>query len=73
MNPEFTDTLLRSQICEVLEQFDEEDFSRTEVFVKNQNVSLKGYVFSEKALERGLELVKKIRGVKKVSEELKIK
>ena len=73
MNKEVHDTLLRSQICEALEQFDEEDFSHTSVKVLNCDVFLTGSVNSQRARDRSLELVKKIRGVRRVRDELKVK
>jgi osmotically-inducible protein OsmY len=67
-----SDSLLRSQICEALDQFDEEDFSNLQVEVKENDVLVRGSVLSQKARIRSEELIRKIRGVRSVVDESKI-
>jgi osmotically-inducible protein OsmY len=68
-----SDSLLRNQICEALDQFDEEDFSNLRVEVIENDVLIRGSVLSLKARRRSEELIRKIRGVRSVVDESKIK
>lgn len=67
-----SDELLKNQICEALEQFDEEDYSHLQVDVKEQNVYVRGSVSSEAARQSGKELIGKIRGVRRVVDQTKV-
>lgn len=69
MKQGISDSLLRNQICEALEQFDEEDFSGLRIEVKSQDVLVKGSFRSHSARERGEALIKKIRGVQNIVDE----
>jgi len=73
MKPRVADELLKCQINEALEQFDEEDFSGLRVNVKDQEVTLMGSVQSQSARRRGEELIRKIRGVRNLVDESRIK
>lgn len=72
MKHEINDSLLKSQICEALEQFDEEDFSQLNIEVKDQDVFVSGSFRTPDAKGRGEELIRKIRGVKSLRDSAKI-